>query len=38
MTHRLYTAANKFGAPATPGGRGAAVPDSFHVLVFAQGK
>lgn len=38
VTHRLYTAANRFGEPATPGGRGTAVPDSFHVLVFAQGK
>jgi len=35
-THRLYLAANKFAEPATPGGRGAAVPDSFHVMVFAQ--
>lgn len=38
VTHRIYTAAQKFGEPATPGGRGAAVPNSFHVLVFAQDK
>jgi YVTN family beta-propeller protein len=37
-THRLYLAAVKYAAPATPGGRGAAVPDSFHVMVFAPGK
>jgi DNA-binding beta-propeller fold protein YncE len=38
VTHRLYATANIFGEPATPGGRGAALPDSFHVMVFAQGK
>jgi YVTN family beta-propeller protein len=37
-THRLYLAAVKYGAPATPGGNGAALPDSFHVMVFAPGK
>lgn len=45
-THRLYTAAQDFAAPdpnapppATPPARGrgpAAVPDSFHVLVYAM--
>lgn len=40
-THRLYTAAVKYQAPdpaAAANARPAAVPDSFHVLVFAQGK
>lgn len=41
VTHRLYTAAVKYAAAdpaAAPNARPAAVPDSFHVLVFAQGK
>jgi DNA-binding beta-propeller fold protein YncE len=37
MTHRLYLAAVKYAAPAG-GGAAAAVPDSFHVMVFAPGK
>ncbi len=38
VTHRLYASANKSTAPRTSGGRATNVPDSFHVLVFAQGK
>jgi len=40
MTHRLYTAAITYAPadPAAPAARPAAVPDSFHVMVFAQNK
>jgi DNA-binding beta-propeller fold protein YncE len=40
MTHRLYTAAVNYAPanPAAPNARPAAVPDSFHVMVFAQSK
>jgi DNA-binding beta-propeller fold protein YncE len=40
-THRLYTVAGKYGPPdpnaAAGRGRGAAIPDSFHVLVLGLG-
>lgn len=39
-THRLYTAAVTYAPadPSVPNARPVAVPDSFHVLVFAPGK
>jgi YVTN family beta-propeller protein len=34
-THKLYTATQDFETPADPNARPTAVPDSFHLLVFA---
>ena len=35
-THKLFLDTAEFGAPSTPGRPGAAVPGSFHVLVYGR--